>query len=149
MSSAGFVHLSLHSEYSLTDSVLRVDELVNAVRDAGMPAVAVTDAGNLFALVKFYQAAQAAGIKPIAGADITLWDQADGRAASRLLLLCQDRGGYLNLCRLLSRAYVDGQRVGRPGVLRDWLVGHSEGLIALSGGVAGDVGQALVSGASD
>jgi len=149
MSSAGFVHLSLHSEYSLTDSVLRVDELVDAVRAAGMPAVAVTDAGNLFALVKFYQAAQAAGIKPIAGADITLWDQADGSAASRLLLLCQDRGGYLNLCRLLSRAYVDGQRAGRPGVLRDWLVGHSEGLIALSGGLAGDVGQALASGATD
>jgi DNA polymerase-3 subunit alpha len=82
MSSAGFVHLSLHSEYSLTDSVLRVDELVDAVRAAGMPAVAVTDAGNLFALVKFYQAAQAAGIKPIAGADITLWDQAEGSAAT-------------------------------------------------------------------
>ncbi|HEY0675538.1 MAG TPA: PHP domain-containing protein, partial [Immundisolibacter sp.] len=110
MSSAGFIHLSLHSEYSLTDSVLRVDELVDAVRAAGMPAVAVTDAGNLFALVKFYQAAQAAGIKPIAGADITLWDQAEGSAASRLLLLCQNHQGYVNLCRLLSRAYVDGQR---------------------------------------
>ena len=61
MTSAGFVHLSLHSEYSLTDSVLRVEDLVDAVRAAGMPAVAVTDAGNLFALVKFYQAAQAAG----------------------------------------------------------------------------------------
>ena len=129
--------------------MLRVDELVDAVRAAGMPAVAVTDAGNLFALVKFYQAAQAAGIKPIAGADITLWEQADGSAASRLLLLCQDRGGYLNLCRLLSRAYVDGQRAGRPGVLRDWLVGHSEGLIALSGGLAGDVGQALAAGSHD
>ena len=149
MSSAGFVHLSLHSEYSLTDSVLRVDELVDAVRAAGMPAVAVTDAGNLFALVKFYQAAQAAGIKPIAGADITLWEQAEGSAASRLVLLCQDRGGYLNLCRLLSRAYVEGQRAGRPGVLRDWLVGHSEGLIALSGGLAGDVGQALAAGSHD
>ena len=149
MSSAGFVHLSLHSEYSLTDSVLRVDELVDAVRGAGMPAVAVTDAGNLFALVKFYQAAQAAGIKPIAGADITLWDQADGSAASRLLLLCQDRNGYLNLSRILSRAYVDGQRAGRPGILRDWLIGHSEGLIALSGGLGGDVGQALAAGAPD
>ena len=149
MSSAGFVHLSLHSEYSLTDSVLRVDELVDAVRAAGMPAVAVTDAGNLFALVKFYQAAQAAGIKPIAGADITLWEQAEGSAASRLVLLCQDRGGYLNLCRLLSRAYVEGQRAGRPGLLREWLVGHSEGLIALSGGLAGDVGQALAAGSHD
>ena len=149
MTSAGFVHLSLHSEYSLTDSVLRVEDLVDAVRAAGMPAVAVTDAGNLFALVKFYQAAQAAGIKPIVGADLTLWEQADGSAATRLTLLCQNHAGYVNLCRLLSRAYVDGQRAGRPGVQREWLAGNVDGLIALSGGLAGDVGQALASGTAD
>ena len=120
MPSAGFVHLSLHSEYSLTDSVLRVGQVVDAVRAAGMPAVAVTDAGNLFALVKFYKAAQAAGIKPIVGADVTLWEPGEP-TASRLVLLCQNHAGYVNLCRLLSRAYVEGQRAGRPGLQRDWL----------------------------
>ncbi|WP_440940448.1 DNA polymerase III subunit alpha [Immundisolibacter sp.] len=148
MPSAGFVHLTLHSEYSLTDSVLRVGQVVDAVRAAGMPAVAVTDAGNLFALVKFYKAAQAAGIKPIVGADVTLWEPGEP-TASRLVLLCQNHAGYVNLCRLLSRAYVEGQRAGRPGLQRDWLAGHVDGLIALSGGVGGDVGAALLAGANE
>ncbi|WP_372718170.1 DNA polymerase III subunit alpha [Immundisolibacter sp.] len=149
MPSAGYVHLNLHTEYSLTDSVVRVDGLVDAVRAAGMPAVAVTDAGNLFALIKFYQAAHEAGIKPIVGAAVTLWDKNDGPACSLLILLCQNHDGYRNLSRLLSRSYVDGQRGGRPGLCRDWLHGCTDGLIALSAGLAGDVGQALLAGASD
>ena len=100
--SARFAHLHLHSEYSLADSTIRVPELVARCAALGQPAVAITDRNNLFALVKFYKAAEAAGIKPIAGADIAV---AEGDEAPwRLTLLCRDRAGYLALSRLLSRA---------------------------------------------
>ena len=140
-----FVHLHLHSEYSLIDGLVRVKPLVKQVAEAGMPAVAVTDQCNLFALVKFYRAAIGAGIKPIIGVDLGLQDEALARPA-RLVLLCQDQEGYLNLTRLVSMAYLQGQVQGVPYIQREWLEGHSEGLIALSGGHEGDVGQALVAG---
>ena len=102
--SARFVHLHLHSEYSLVDSTVRIPELVGRCVALGQPAVAITDQNNLFGLVKFYKAAEAAGIKPIAGADVLL---ADGNEApTRLTLLCRDHDGYLSLSRLLSRANV-------------------------------------------
>ncbi|MFQ5487031.1 MAG: DNA polymerase III subunit alpha, partial [Gammaproteobacteria bacterium] len=145
---ATFVHLHLHSEYSLSDGTIRVKSLVDAAAAAGMPAVAVTDQSNLFAMVKFYRAALQAGIKPIIGVDLWLHDGYHGQLTS-LVLLCQDQGGYLNLTRLISRAYLEGQQQGIPRIRRDWLEGHSEGLIALSGGRAGDVGQALLSGNGD
>ncbi len=107
--SAEFVHLHVHSEYSLTDSTIRVGDLVAACASAGMPAVALTDQSNLFALVKFYKAAESAGIKPIAGCDLWVADH-EGRALPhRLTVLCQNREGYLNLSRLLSRAYAEGR----------------------------------------
>ncbi len=140
-----FVHLHLHSEYSLIDSTIRVKPLVEAVAAAGMPAVAVTDQNNLFAMVKFYRAAQAAGIKPIIGADLWLRDGYGGQPAA-LVLLCQERTGYRNLTRLITRAYLEGQHQGQPMIRRAWLEEASEGLIALSGGSAGDVGQALLAG---
>jgi DNA polymerase-3 subunit alpha len=129
--SARFVHLHLHSEYSLLDSTIRIPELVERCVALGQPSVAVTDHNNLFALVKFYKAAEARGIKPIAGADILL---ADGdEAPSRLTLLCRDRDGYLALSRLLTRAWMEGQRhdgvVARP----DWLRENNTGLFALAG----------------
>ena len=99
--SARFVHLRLHSEYSLTDSTLRIDELVRACGKRGMPALALTDDSNLFALLQFFTECEARGIQPIAGADV--WVQ-DGEEPSRLTLLCADRSGYRNLCVLLSRA---------------------------------------------
>ncbi|MDQ2696621.1 MAG: DNA polymerase III subunit alpha, partial [Pseudomonadota bacterium] len=140
-----FVHLHLHSEYSLVDGLIRVKPLVKAVAAAGMPAVAVTDAGNLFAMIKFYKAALAAGIKPIVGVD--LWVQRDPREAlTRLLLLCQNLTGYRNLTCLLSRAYLEGQGRGVPAVDAGWLEGAGDGLIALSGGREGDVGRALLNG---
>ena len=106
--SARFVHLHLHSEYSLADSTIRIAELVDRCVALEQPAVAVTDLNNLFALVKFYKAAEAAGIKPIIGADLLL---ADGNeAASRLTVLCRDHQGYLTLSRLLTRAWMEGQR---------------------------------------
>jgi len=142
----GFVHLRVHSEYSLIDGLLRVKPLVKAVAGAGMPAVAVTDQVNLFALVRFYRAAIGAGVKPIAGVDLWLRNSADANKPFRLTLLVQNRTGYLNLTRLISRAYQEGQHLGIPQVERAWVVERAHGLIALSGGVEGDVGHALLAG---
>ncbi|MBU1192009.1 MAG: DNA polymerase III subunit alpha [Gammaproteobacteria bacterium] len=143
---APFVHLHLHTEYSLVDGIVRVKPLVKAVAAAGMPAVAVTDQGNLFALVKFYKAAMAAGIKPIIGADVWIHNDLDPNQPTRLLLLCQDRSGYLNLNELISRSYIEGQHRGMPMLQKAWLRERSAGLIALSGGRAGDLGLALLAG---
>ncbi len=111
-----------------------------------MPAVAVTDQHNLFALVKFYRAAEAAGIKPIIGADVLIRTPQDPDHVSRLVLLCQDRQGYLNLCKLLSLAYQEGQHHGMPFVRPDWIDDCAGGLIALSAGREGDIGQAILAG---
>jgi DNA polymerase-3 subunit alpha len=143
--SGTFVHLHLHSEYSLTDSTIRIASLVEATRAAGMPAVAVTDEANLFALVKFYRAAEGAGLKPIAGCD--LWVAEPTGDPYRVTLLCQDATGYRNLSVLLSRAY--RERHGEhPIVQRDWLDAASAGLIALAG-VRSDVGHAVAAGHDD
>ena len=143
---ATFVHLHLHTEYSLVDGLIRVKALVKAARAAGMPAVAVTDQGNLFAMVKFYKAALAAGIKPIVGVDAWVENPADPSQPVRLVLLCMDAGGYRNLSVLVSKAYLENQRRGVPVMKREWFDGLSDGLIALSGGREGDVGQALLAG---
>jgi DNA polymerase-3 subunit alpha len=144
--SASFVHLHVHSEYSLSDGIVRIDPLVRAAADGGMPAVALTDQNNLFALVKFYRAALAAGVKPIAGADLWVRDGRDPRQLDRVLLLCQDEEGYRNLSRLLSRAWYEGQDRGVAAVRDEWLDGHTRGLIALSGGRQGEVGRSLLAG---
>jgi DNA polymerase-3 subunit alpha len=129
--SARFVHLHLHSEYSLADSTIRIAELVDRCVALGQPAVAVTDLNNLFALVKFYKAAEAAGIKPIIGADLLL---ADGNeAASRLTVLCRDHQGYLTLSRLLTRAWMEGQRHDGVVLRPEWLRDSNAGLFALAG----------------
>jgi DNA polymerase-3 subunit alpha len=141
-----FVHLHLHSEYSLVDGTVRIKQLVEKAHEMAMPAVAVTDQHNLFALVKFYQAAEAAGIKPIIGTDILIRSPKDPDHVARLVLLCQNRAGYLNLCKLLSRAYLEGQHHGVPYVRQDWVAQYSEGLIALSAGREGDIGQAILAG---
>jgi DNA polymerase-3 subunit alpha len=141
-----FVHLHLHSEYSLVDGLLRIKPLVGAVADCGMPAVAVTDQCNLFALVRFYKAAVAAGLKPIAGADLWVRNPDDANQPHRLVLLVQDALGYRNLTRLISRAYLEGQHLGVPQLEREWIEASADGLIALSGGVGGDVAQCLIKG---
>ena len=147
--SPGFVHLNLHTEYSIVDSVVRVRPLMQAVADAGQPAVALTDQNNLFALVKFYREALSAGVKPIVGADVW-FSAADEDAPSRLLLLCRNNAGYKNLSRLLTRAYIEGQHQGLPVVRRDWLQKDSaDGLLALSGGREGSVGRLLLAGQTD
>ena len=111
-----------------------------------MPAVALTDFNNFFGAVKFYKAAQAAGVKPILGADFLLLDESGEGAPTQLVLLVKDQLGYANLTKLISRAYQEGQRQGVPYIRKSWLSGFSEGLIALSGGRNGDIGVALVSG---
>src|SRR5579864_9500766 len=142
---AAFVHLRLHTEYSLIDSVVRVPSLMQAVAAAGMPAVALTDQGNLFAMVKFYRAALEAGVQPIIGVDLLLREPDEKQGPSRLTLLCQDLGGYRNLARLVSRSFQEGQTAtGGPQLERAWLDRDStSGLIALCGGDA-DIGRALL-----
>lgn len=144
-SGGAFVHLSVHSEYSLVDSTVRVPQLVQACAERGVPAVAIADQCNQFVTVKFYTAAQAAGVKPILGADFWVPER-DDEPASRLRLLCRNQAGYINLMRLLSRSYVDGQVRGTPTVQPDWLAAHAEGLIALSGGFDGSVTRAVRAG---
>ena len=149
-----FVHLHLHTEYSLVDSVVRIEidgdaavGLMDAVAREGMPAVALTDQGNLFAMVKFYKAAQSAGIKPIIGVDLLVHEAGERVEPSRLVLLCQNDVGYRNLTRLVSRSYLEGQHKGRPTIERSWLTPDNlRGLIALSGGRDGDVGRAIIGG---
>jgi DNA polymerase-3 subunit alpha len=141
---AAFVHLRVHTEYSLVDGVVRVKPLVAAVAEQGMPAVAVTDQCNLFAMVKFYRAAIAKGVKPIIGVDVWLANEEEPARPTRLSLLCQSHAGYLNLTQLVSRSYIEGQHRGYPLLQPAWLEGHSEGLIALSGAREGDVGRALL-----
>lgn len=139
-----FVHLRVHSEYSLVDGIVRVKPLAAAVAAQNMPAVALTDQANLFALVKFYRAAISAGIKPIVGVDVMLQGQGARAESSRMTLLCQNNVGYLNLSRLISRSYVEGQIQGVATVKREWIVESSEGLIALSGAREGEIGHALL-----
>ncbi|MEN9527984.1 MAG: hypothetical protein RLY56_1935, partial [Pseudomonadota bacterium] len=144
---SAFVHLRLHTEYSLVDSVVRIPELVARVAELGMPAVAVTDEHNLFAMVKFYREALSKGVKPIIGVDLQIREPGERTPASRLTLLCMNDAGYRRLTRLVSRAYLEGQQRGAPRIDREWLTPEStEGLIALSGGREGDVGRALQQG---
>src|SRR5918993_4053239 len=127
-----FAHLHLHSEYSLVDSTIRIPELVARCVALGQPAVAVTDQNNLFALVKFYKAAEGAGVKPIAGADLLLADADE--TPTRMTVLCRDRDGYLSLSRLLTRAWMEGHRSDGGVVVRpDWLRDANTGLFLLAG----------------
>jgi len=141
-----FVHLRLHTEYSLVDGLIRIKALVKQTVADGMPAVAVTDVCNLFALIKFYKAALGAGLKPIIG--VEAWVRR-GEEPARLVLLCQNLSGYRNLTRLVSRSFLEGQQRGLPIIDHGWLTGHTDGLIALSGGREGELGQALLNAQPD
>ncbi len=145
-----FIHLRLHSEYSIVDGIVRIDEAVAAAKADQMPALALTDLSNVFGMVKFYQEARGQGIKPIIGCDLWLSNETDRENPYRVLLLAQNHDGYLRLCELLTRAYRSNQYRGRAEILKSWLseVG-SDGLIALSGAHHGDVGQALIADNAD
>ncbi|MCK4870104.1 MAG: DNA polymerase III subunit alpha [Gammaproteobacteria bacterium] len=139
-----FVHLHLHTEYTIVDGLVRIKPLIDRCAELNMPAVAVTDLNNFFGLVKFYQAAVAKGVKPIVGTDILIVNEHDEKHPFVCTLLCQNEQGYKNITRLISRAYLEGQRLGVPYVKREWLISESEGIIVLSGGRQGDVGRALL-----
>ena len=142
-----FVHLRLHSEYSITDGIVRVGDAVRRAAGDGMPALALTDLGNLFGLVKFYTAARVKGVKPIAGADVWVANPEVPEEPCRLLLLVRNQTGYRQLCELLTRAYLVEGRRDRAEIRREWFAETgSDGLLALSGAHRGDVGEALING---
>ncbi len=141
-----FVHLRLHSEYSVADGIVRLDEAVAAAQADRMPALALTDLSNVFGLVKFYKKARGAGIKPVLGCDVFVSNDAARDQPFRLLLLCQTGAGYLRLCELLTRAYLENQYRGRPEIRKQWLQEGADGLIALSGAHLGEVGACLLNG---
>ena len=141
-----FVHLRVHSEYSMVDGLVRVKPLVSRAAELGMPAVGLTEQSNMCSLVRFYKAALGAGVKPIIGADIWLENAEEPGNPFRLTLLARDNDGYLNLTEIVSLGYTDGQHHGKPIIQRGWLEARAKGLIVLSGSKMGDVGKALMAG---
>ncbi len=142
-----FVHLRLHTEYSIVDGMARVDDAVAAAAGDGMPALAITDAGNLFGAIKFFLAAREKGVQPLIGCDLAITNERNRDQPSRVVVLCRDAAGYLTLCEIVTRAYSENQWRGRAEVRREWLKG-ALGLIVLSGAESGDVGAALLAGAT-
>ncbi|WPC68887.1 DNA polymerase III subunit alpha [Rhodoferax ferrireducens] len=142
-----FIHLRLHTEFSVVDGTNRIGDSVKAAAADGQPALAITDLSNLFGAIKFYKAARKCGVKPLIGAEIWLEGLGqDASALSRLLLLVQNKQGYLNLSELLARAWTQQGNKAQASVKLDWLKELGEGLIVLSGAQAGPVGQALLQG---
>jgi DNA polymerase III subunit alpha len=139
-----FVHLRCHSEYSITDGIVRIDDYIDKASSQNMPALALTDLNNVFGLVKFYKAAREKGIKAILGADLWIENEVSRDQPYRVLALCQNDKGYLALSEILSRAYLENQYRGRVEVKKSWLLEKNEGLIILSGASMGDVGQAIL-----
>ncbi len=148
MSVPRFVHLRLHSEFSIHDGIVRVEDALERARQDGMPALALTDLANVFGMVKFYTAARKRGVKPLIGCDVWVAAPAHADKPQRMLLLVQDRRGYRTLCELLTRAYRSNIHRGRAVISPDWFdTLGTDGLIALSGGHLGDVGMALLNDA--
>ncbi len=141
-----FVHLSLHTEFSLLDSTVRIKPMIARAVELGLPAIAMTDQCNVFGLVKFYRAAQSAGVKPIIGSDIWVADEDDPELQHRLILLCQNKEGYRHLSEMISHAFLHRPLRGLPTVPANLLRDKSAGLIALSGAREGQIGQHLVGG---
>jgi len=147
MSSPQFIHLRLHSEFSIADGLVRIDDVVKAAAKDKQPALAITDLANLFGMVKFYKAARGKGIKPIAGCDAWITNESDRDKPTRLQLLVKNSDGYLQLCELLTRAWLTNLHRGRAEIRAEWLEALSKGgLIALSSAHAGDIGLALDNG---
>ncbi|ENM3863719.1 DNA polymerase III subunit alpha [Vibrio cholerae] len=146
MSDPKFIHLRIHSDFSMVDGLSKVPPLVKKVAAMGMPAMALTDFTNLCGLVKFYSTAHNCGVKPIIGADFTLQSEEFGDELTKLTLLAKNNIGYKNLTLLISKAYLRGHVQHQPVIDKAWLVEHAEGLIVLSGGKSGEVGRALLKG---
>lgn len=148
MTSPHFVHLRLHSEFSIVDGLVRVNDAVKAAEKDQQPALALTDLSNVFGLVKFYRSARNAGVKPIVGCDVWLTNDDQRDEPTRLLLLVKHHQGYLQLCELLSRAWLENRHRGRAEIRIEWLeaAANSDGLIVLSGAQQGAVGMAVEQG---
>ncbi|MBE93301.1 MAG: DNA polymerase III subunit alpha [Idiomarina sp.] len=146
MTAPNFVHLRIHSDFSMIDGLAKVGPICEAVADAGMPALAITDQMNFCGLVRYYGAAHKLGLKPLIGCDF--WVQADYPESElfRLTALAMDNEGYQQITQLISKAYLRGNIKGKPVIDKDWLKEHNEGIILLSGSRQGDVGQALIKG---
>jgi DNA polymerase-3 subunit alpha len=140
-----FVHLRLHTEYSVIDGSTRIDQVVGQARQGAQPALAITDLNNLFGAIKFYKECRSAGVKPIIGADVHVQhDPLKPDPNTRLLLLVQNHRGYLNLCELLTKGWTQNVQRTQSVIKVEWLREHSDGLIALSGAHTGAIGQALL-----
>ena len=148
MAEPRFIHLRVHSDYSMVDGLAKTGPLVKKAAALGMPALAITDFMNLCGLVRFYGSAHGAGIKPIIGADFKVASELMGDELTQLTVLAANNTGYQNLTLLISRAYQRGYGIAGPVIDRDWLAELSEGLILLSGGRCGDVGRSLLRGNS-
>ncbi|AWC92738.1 TPA: DNA polymerase III subunit alpha [Morganella morganii subsp. morganii] len=146
MAEPRFIHLNIHSDYSMIDGLAKTGPLVKKVASMNMPAMAITDFTNLCGLVKFYGSAHGAGVKPIVGADFLMESELLGDELASLTILARNNTGYQNLTLLISEAYQKGYGAQGPTIQRDWLVNHKEGLIILSGGRKGDVGKFLLRG---
>ncbi|CEO38304.1 DNA polymerase III subunit alpha [Photobacterium kishitanii] len=146
MAEPRFIHLRVHSDYSMIDGLAKVKPIVKRAAELGMPALALTDFTNLCGLVKFYFAAHDEGIKPIIGADFKVQSQEMGDELFELTILAANNEGYKNLTLLISEAYQRGHVQHQPVIDKEWLIKHREGLIILSGGRTGDVGRALLKG---
>ena len=139
-----FIHLRIHSDYSMSDGLKKVKPIVARAAELKMPAIALTDQTNLCGLVKYYHAAHGAGLKPIIGCDFWVKSDALEGELSRIVVLTTNNAGYKNLTELISKAYLRGHIQGKAVIDRDWLIDLAEGLILLSGGREGDVGKALL-----
>ncbi|MGJ7095012.1 DNA polymerase III subunit alpha [Vibrio hannami] len=146
MSDPKFIHLRVHSDFSMVDGLSKVPPLVKKVAELGMPAMALTDFTNLCGLVKFYNTAHGSGVKPIIGADFTMQSEDFGEELTKITVLAADNKGYNNLTLLISEAYQRGHVQHQPVIDKQWLVNHSEGIILLSGGKSGEIGKALLKG---
>jgi DNA polymerase-3 subunit alpha len=138
-----FVHLRVHSDYSMMDGLNKIKPIMAKVKAMGMPAVAITDQMNMCGLVKYYDQAHSNGIKPIIGADFWVQSEELGDDLFRLTLLAMDNDGYKNITLLISEAYLRGHVQNRAVIDKQWLVKYNQGILVLSGGVGGDLGYAL------
>ncbi len=142
-----FIHLRLHTEYSISDGIAQVDSAIARAVADGMPALGISDLANLFGMVKFYKGARGKGLKPVIGCDVWITNAADRDKPSRVLLICKNRKGYGQLCELLTLAFMENKYRGRAEIRREWLTAEAASdLICLSGAKDGDVGHALANG---
>ena len=146
MAEPRFVHLRVHSDYSMIDGLAKTGPLVKKAASLGMPALAITDFTNLCGLVKFYGTAHGAGLKPIVGADFHVQSDLLGDEMTQISVLAMNNTGYQNLTLLISKAYQRGYGALGPWIDRDWLAELNEGLLLISGGRMGDVGKCLLRG---